>query len=320
MTAINITAFGDPSVLQAVQMPIPTIEAGEVLIKTHAAGVNRPDLLQRKGLYPPPKGASEILGLEVAGEIIETKSPDFQIGDRVCALLSGGGYAEYAAAPAGQCLIVPDGVSMQQACALPETVFTVWNNLFMRGNLQKGESVLIHGGASGIGTTAIQMARQWGCKIYVTAGTDEKCQACLDLGADVAINYKTHTFVDEIADNSINVVLDMVGGDYVPQNLTLLKTDGRHISIAFLRGTDTTINLKTIMHKRILMTGSTLRPRSLTEKTALRDGILETVWPWVKSGTLKPLIFKSFPLVQASAAHEALEKGDHIGKIVLSVL
>jgi NADPH2:quinone reductase len=209
---------------------------------------------------------------------------------------------------------------MQEASALPETVFTVWNNLFMRGNLQKGESVLIHGGASGIGTTAIQMARHWGCKIYVTAGTDAKCQACLDLGADVAINYKTHAFVDEIADNSIDVVLDMVGGDYVSQNLTLLKTDGRHVSIAFLRGADTTINIKTIIHKRIIMTGSTLRPRSLEEKTALRDGILEAVWPWVNEGKLKPLIFKSFPLSQAGAAHEALEKGDHVGKIVLNVL
>lgn len=319
MQAIEITEFGGPDVLRLTERPEPEPAENEVLIKVHAAGVNRPDIVQRLGKYPPPPGVTDIPGLEVAGEIVQSKSAEWHEGDKVCALLAGGGYAEYAAVPAGQCLPVPDNLSMEEAAALPETVFTVWNNLFKRGSLKSGDTALVHGGASGIGTTAIQMGKALGAKVTVTAGSDKKCQACLDLGADQAINYKTQNFVEEIGKDSIDVVLDMVGGDYVPRNLEVLKTDGRHVSIAFLNGPKAEVHIPTIMQKRIIMTGSTLRPRPIGEKQELRDEILEHIWPHVESGRIKPTIYKTFPLEAAADAHRMLESGKHVGKIILSL-
>lgn len=319
MKAIEIPDFGAAGVLTATERPVPEPEKGEVLIRVHAAGINRPDILQRQGHYPPPEGASDIPGLEVAGIIVQSRSPLWKKGDRVCALLSGGGYAEYAAAPAGQCLPIPENLSMTEAAALPETIFTVWNNVFERGRLQKGEILLVHGGTSGIGTTAIQMARAHGAKVIVTAGSDEKCAACLELGADVAINYKTQDFAAELAGTPVDVVLDMVGGDYVPKNLSLLREGGRHVSIAFLRGPKAEIDIRTVMQKRLTLTGSTLRPRPVEEKAALCNTIKKQVWPLVETGEIRPVIFRTFPLAEAVKAHEAMEKGDHIGKIVLQI-
>ncbi|MBU0800935.1 MAG: NAD(P)H-quinone oxidoreductase [Alphaproteobacteria bacterium] len=296
--------------------PTPVPAEGEVLIHVAAAGLNRPDILQRRGLYPPPPGITDIPGLEVAGTVVQSRSPDWAAGDKVCALLSGGGYAEYAIVPAGQCLPAPANLSLAEAAALPETVFTVWNNVFVRGQLKRGETILIHGGTSGIGTTAIQMAKAFGARVIITAGSDEKCNACRELGADIAINYKTHDFGTAITEG-VDVVLDMVGGDYVPRNLALLNTDGRHVSIAFVNGAKTEIDLNHVMRKRLIVTGSTLRPRTVAEKTELAAGIKTHIWPLVQSGAIRPLLFKTFPLAQAAQAHEALEKGDHIGKIVL---
>lgn len=311
MQAIEITPTASmDGRLELTQRPVPEPKKDEVLIRVRAAGVNRPDLLQRIGKYPPPPGITDIPGLEVAGEIIGTE-------EKVCALIAGGGYAEYVTAPRDQCLPIPAGLSMIEAAALPETVFTVWNNVFIRGALKPGETILIHGGSSGIGTTAIQMARAHGATVIVTAGSDEKCAACLALGADRAINYKTHDFVAEAG--PVDVVLDMVGGDYVPRNLQCLSLDGRHISIASMNGAKAEIDIRTIMQKRIIMTGSTLRPRPVAEKAELARGILETVWPWVADGKLKPLIHATFPLAQAQAAHELLESGTIAGKIVLTM-
>lgn len=318
MKVVEIAEFGGPEVLKMAERPQPEPADGEVLIHVHAAGVNRPDLLQRIGKYPPPPGASDLPGLEVAGVVAKTRSGQWQEGDKVCALLAGGGYAEYAVAPAGQCLPVPDNLDMAEAAALPEAIFTVWNNVFKRGALKAGETLLVHGGASGIGTTAIQMAKAAGAGIIVTAGSDEKCSACLKLGADQAINYKTQGFVSVIGKDKIDVVLDMVGDDYVPRNLEVLKTDGRHISIAFQHGATAQVNIPLIMQKRLILTGSTLRPRPAEEKTVLRDEILKHVWPHVEAGRIKPVIYKVFPLAQAAEAHRALETGDHIGKIVLA--
>lgn len=306
MQAIEIVP---PGLLAPTQRPVPVAKSGEVLIRVAAAGVNRPDLLQRIGKYPPPPGITDIPGLEVAGEIVGT-------GERVCALLAGGGYAEYVVAPAGQCLPVPRNLSMVEAAALPETVFTVWNNVFLRGQLKPGETLLVHGGSSGIGTTAIQMAKALGAKVFVTAGSDEKCAACLNLGADKAINYKTHDFVKEAS--GVDVILDMVGGDYVPRNLECLNPDGRHVSIASMNGAKAEIDIRTIMQKRLILTGSTLRPRPVAEKEDLARGILETVWPWIEAGKLKPLIHATFPLDQAQKAHDMLESGQIAGKIVLT--
>lgn len=300
----------------------PEIKDGDVLIKVHAAGLNRPDLMQRLGKYPPPAGVTDIPGLEVAGTIIESRNPDWQEGDEVCALLTGGGYAEYAAVHGGQCLPVPDGFSMIEAAALPETFFTVWNNLFMRGALKAGEIALIHGGSSGIGTTAIQMAKAWGARVIITAGTDEKCDACLKLGADHAINYKTQDFEEEVKalyPEGIDVVLDMVGGTYVPKNMAVLGTDGRHVNIAHLGGNKAEIKLREIMMKRLVLTGSTLRPRSIEEKTALRDGLRVKIWPFLRDGKIRPQIYQTFPLEKAMDAHNLLEDGNHIGKIVLEI-
>ncbi len=319
MKAVEISEFGGPDKLKITERIVPKLADGEVLIKVRAAGVNRPDLLQRLGKYPPPPGVSDIPGLEVAGEITESRSAAWKNGARVCALLAGGGYAEYAAVAAGQCLPVPDGLDLVHAAALPEAVFTVWNNLFKRGGLKSGETALIHGGASGIGATAIQMAKAAGAHVIVTAGTDDKCAACLALGADRAINYKTQDFVAEAGKDSADVVLDMVGGDYVPRNLEVLKTDGRHVSIAFQGGAKTEIDIQKIMQKRIVLTGSTLRPRPGAEKQELRDEILAHVWLDVIAGKIKPVIYKSFALEQAADAHRALESGEHVGKIVLVV-
>lgn len=311
MKAARILEPGGPEVIEIKEISTPVPGADEVLIRVHAAGVNRPDLLQRAGKYPPPPGITNTPGLEVAGEIVGT-------GEKVCALVAGGGYAEYAVVPKGQCLPIPAGLSMIEAAALPETVFTVWNNVFVRGQLKAGETLLIHGGASGIGTTAIQMAKAHGAKVIVTAGSGDKCAACIKLGADQAVNYKTQDFGEILSD--IDVVLDMVGGDYVPKNLKVLRDSGRHVSIASMNGSKTEIDIRTIMQKRLILTGSTLRNRSVAEKTELARGIRETVWPWIEAGKIKPAIYKTFSLAEVAKAHEALEKGDHVGKIVLTII
>ncbi len=321
MKAIEIRSFGGPENLVLCEREKPAPKAGEVLIKIAAAGVNRPDIVQRLGKYPPPQGVTDIPGLEVAGEIAESNAPEWAVGDKVCALVAGGGYAEYVAVDGGQCLPVPANISLNEAAALPETVFTVWNNLFVRGALKKGEIALIHGGASGIGTTAIQMAKAYGATVIVTAGTDDKCASCLSLGADMAINYKQQDYEAEIKTaypDGIDVVLDMVGGDYIAKDMNIMRTDARHVSIAFLGGFKAEIDIRQIMQKRLVITGSTLRPRSLAEKIELRNGIGAHIWPHVKSGAIKPQIFKTFALQDAAKAHEALETGDHFGKIILT--
>lgn len=310
MKAIKIRAFGGPEALEIQDISIPDPGPDEVLVKVHAAGVNRPDLLQRMGKYPPPPGITDTPGLEIAGEIVGT-------GEKICALIAGGGYAEYALVPKGQYLPIPQGLSMIEAAALPETVFTVWNNVFVRGALKPGEAILIHGGASGIGTTAIQMAKAHGARVIVTAGSDEKCAACIKLGADQAINYKTQDFSEILSD--IDVVLDMVGGDYVAKNLKVLRDGGRHVSIATMNGSKAEIDIRTIMQKRLVLTGSTLRNRPIAEKAELARGIHEAVWPWIETGKVKPAIFKTFPLEETAQAHAALEAGDHVGKIVLTL-
>ncbi len=320
MKAIKITEFGAADVLQVVEYETPTPADGEVLIKVHAAGLNRPDILQRQGRYPPPPGITDIPGLEVAGEVVESNSDEWKIGDKVCALLAGGGYAEYAVAPAAQCLPLPENMTMSEAAALPEAIFTVWNNLFYRGKLQEGETALIHGGTSGIGTTAIQMAKAMGAKVFTTAGTTRKCVACTEIGADKVANYKKSNFVAEFGEESVDVVLDMVGGYHLPKNLKCLKVDGRHVSIAHLGSAFCEINIREIMVKRLTLTGSTLRPRAISEKKELRDQILKTIWPLVNEGKIKPHIFGAYPMERVADAHKALEKGDHIGKIVLKLV
>lgn len=289
--------------------PVPVPGPDEVLVRVHAAGVNRPDLLQAQGHYPPPPGVTDIPGLDIAGEIVET-------GEKICALLPGGGYADYAVAHRALCLPVPPNFSMIEAAALPEAVFTVWNNVFVRGRLQAGETILIHGGASGIGTTAIQMAKAAGATIITTAGSDEKCAACIALGADRAINYRTDDFTTL---RDIDLVLDMVGGDYVARNLQILREGGRHVSIAHIGGRTATIDIRAIMQKRLTLTGSTLRPRPVAEKIALADGIRATVWPWIADKKLKPLIHATLPLNQAQDALDMLNSGTVVGKIVLHI-
>lgn len=311
MKAIKIRTFGGPEVLEIQEISIPNPDPDEVLVKVHAAGVNRPDLLQRMWKYPPPPGITDTPGLEIAGEIVGT-------GEKICALIAGGGYAEYALVPKGQYLPIPQGLSMVEAAALPETVFTVWNNVFVRGALKPGEAILIHGGASGIGTTAIQMAKAHGARVIVTAGSDEKCAACIKLGADQAVNYKTQDFSEILSD--IDVVLDMVGGDYVAKNLKVLRDGGRHVSIATMNGSKAEIDIRMVMQKRLVLTGSTLRNRPVAEKAELARGIHETVWPWIEAGKVKPAIFKTFPLEETAQAHAALEAGYHVGKIVLIAL
>ena len=311
--------------MQSRAHPVPEVAAGEVLIRVAAAGVNRPDLLQRQGKYAPPPGAPDTPGLEVAGTIaaIGTSVAGWTIGDQVCALVSGGGYAEYCAAPAVQCLPVPRGFSMVEAAAVPETFFTVWTNVFDRGRLQAGETILIHGGASGIGTTAVMLARAFGATVFATAGTAQKCAACERLGATRAINYRTEDFVEVVraatGGAGVHVVLDMVGGDYVSRNLEVLAVEGRLVQIAFLRGQRVEVNLAPLMQKRLTFTGSTLRPRTSEQKGAIARSLQQHVWPRLERGELRPVIHATFPLERASDAHAMLEAGEHVGKIVLVV-
>jgi putative PIG3 family NAD(P)H quinone oxidoreductase len=325
MIAIDPAEAGGPEVLQPVERPVPRPGPGEYLIKVAAAGVNRPDIMQRVGMYPPPAGAPSIPGLELAGRVMAAgKGADAGlIGQRVCALVAGGGYAQYCAAPAGQCLPVPEPLTLIEAAALPEALFTVWSNLFQRGNARRGDKVLVHGGTSGIGTTAILLARLRGLEAIVTAGSDEKCRRALEIGAAAAINYRDKDFVEEvkrITDGAgVQVVLDMIGGDYLPRNLACLAEEGRHVSIAAQRGAKAEVPIWTVMAKRLTLTGSILRARPVGFKSALAAELKREVWPSVEAGRLKPIIDSVFPLSQAAEAHRRMESGDHIGKIVLEV-
>jgi NADPH2:quinone reductase len=311
----------DEGELSLVERPVPRPGADEVLVKVAAAGVNRPDVLQSRGFYPPPPGAPDILGLEIAGEVVA--GPDELIGRNVCALVAGGGYAQYCAAPVGTCLFVPDAISLIEAAAMPETLFTVWVNLFERGFAADGDWALVHGGTSGIGTMAIALGRLFGVRVIVTCGTEAKCARALELGAAAAINYRDQDFVEEVhritKRAGVDVIVDMVGGDYVPRNLSCLAEDGRHVSIAVQRGATAEIPIFDIMRRRLTLTGSTLRPRSIEFKTMVADEIAKSVWPYVEGGRLKPVIDSSFPLEQAAAAHARMEAGEHVGKIVLEV-
>jgi putative PIG3 family NAD(P)H quinone oxidoreductase len=326
ITAIEITTPGGPEVLKPVTRPMLTPAVGEVLIAVAAAGVNRPDALQRKGHYPPPPGASDIPGLEIAGTVaaIGLGVHHLKVGDEVCALVAGGGYANYCVAPELQCLPVPKGFSMVEAAALPETFFTVWHNVFERGKLRAGESFLVHGGSSGIGTVAIQLAKAFGASaIFTTAGSRDKCHACEKLGATRAIDYKHEDFAQVVkeatANRGVDVILDMVGGEYIHKNLSILAVEGRHVTIATQRGVTAEVNFVQIMGKRLTLTGSGLRPRSVEEKGAMAAALLQKVWPLLDAGKVKPVIFRTFPLADAAGAHQLLETSSHIGKIVLSV-
>jgi putative PIG3 family NAD(P)H quinone oxidoreductase len=325
MLAIDPEAPGGPEVLVPVERPVPRPGAGEVLVKVAAAGVNRPEVMQRKGQYPPPPGAPSILGMEIAGKIVAVGEdvPRELLGQPVCALIAGGAYAEYAVAPYSQCLPVPPVLTMIEAAAIPETLFTVWSNVFERAYAMEGEWLLVHGGTSGIGTMAIHLANLFGLTVIVTAGSDAKCEAAKRIGADHAINYKTQDFVARVmeitAGKGVDIVLDMVGGDYVPRNLQCLGEEGRHVSIAVQGGMQATIPIFEIMRKRLVLTGSTLRPRSLEFKTLLADELHRTVWPFVAEGKLKPVIDAVFPLAHAAEAHRRMESGEHIGKIVLTL-
>lgn len=322
MRAIEISKPGGPEVLTPTTRPVPQAGAGQVVIKLAYAGVNRPDALQRAGAYDPPPGASDLPGLEGAGEIIAVGDgvDQWAVGDQVCALLPGGGYAEYVATSAAHCLPVPKGLTLKQAACLPETFFTVWTNVFMRGGLQAGERFLVHGGSSGIGTTAIQLAKAFGARVFITAGSDEKCQACLDLGAEVAINYRDSDFVDVLkAEGGANLILDMVGGDYLPRNVRALADDGRLVQIAFLQGPKVELNFAEVMMRRLTITGSTLRPQSDAAKGAIADALREQVWPMLDAGNIAPVMDSEFTLDDAAAAHTRMESSGHIGKIVLKV-
>lgn len=326
MTAIEISEFGPPEGLKPATRPVPELAADEVLIEVAAAGVNRPDVMQRQGGYPPPPGASDIPGLEVAGTIVALGSSvsGHSIGDKVCALVAGGGYAQYCAAPAALCLPVPHGFSMAEAAALPETFFTVWTNVFQQGGLKAGESILIHGGSSGIGTTAIQLAKAFGARAFATAGTDDKCRRCEDLGAELAINYRDSDFVEAVLEatdgNGVDAVLDMVGGDYVMRNLKALAVEGRLLQIAVQRGPKVPdFNILTVMMKRLSVTGSTLRPRTVAQKAVIAEDLRAKVWPLLDAGTVRPVMDQSFPLQDAAAAHALMEASTHIGKITLEV-
>jgi len=324
MIAIEITRPGDPDVLVPVERPRPSPAAGEVLIKVAAAGVNRPDVFQRRGSYPPPPGASDIPGLEVSGTVEEIGAGvhQFAVGDAVCALVAGGGYAEYCTAPAPQCLPSPRGLDPVAAAAIPETFFTVWTNVFDRGRLQRGETLLVHGGSSGIGTTAIQLARARGARVLATAGSPEKCAACERLGAERAIDYRRQDFVAIVRDvtggRGADVVLDIVGAEYFARNLDALAVEGRLVEIATLHGAKTELNLQTIMQRRLTITGSTLRARSIADKGAIARAVHQHVWPLFESGVVKPVIHATFPLRAAADAHRLLESSAHIGKLVLT--
>ena len=323
MRAVEITKPGGPEVLKPADRPKPVPKENEILVKVAAAGVNRPDVLQRMGNYPVPPGASDIPGLEVAGEVIEGSKKHFKPGEKVCALVSGGGYAEYCVVPEAQALPIPKGLTPVQAASLPETFFTVWSNVYDRGKLAPGETLLVQGGSSGIGVTAIQMAAALGNRVFATAGSDEKCAACLRLGAQRAINYRTQDFEKEIllatGGKGVNVILDMVGGDYVPRELKCLAEDGRLVFIAYLRGPKTEMNIDTVMRRRLTITGSTLRPRPVEFKGAIAKSLREKIWPLIESGRIKPEIYKTFPLEQAAEAHRLMESSQHIGKIVLTL-
>ncbi|MGR3466679.1 MAG: NAD(P)H-quinone oxidoreductase [Shimia sp.] len=322
MRAVEITAPGGPEVLQATERPIPEPRHGEVVIRVAHAGVNRPDALQRAGLYDPPKGASDLPGLEAAGYIaaVGPGVERWREGDAVCALLPGGGYAEYAATPAAHCLPVPEGMGLRGAACLPETYFTVWSNVFTRGGLRAGERFLVHGGSSGIGTTAIQLARLRGARVFATAGSDEKCQACVDLGAERAINYRQEDFVEVLrAEGGADVILCMVGGGYIQRNLKALADDGRLVQIAFLQGPKAEVNFVQLMTRRLTMTGSTLRPQSDLAKAAIAEALEREVWPMLAAGRLGPVMDQAFALEEAAQAHARMESSAHIGKLVLDV-
>ncbi len=325
MMVMEIREPGGPDVLRPTGRPVPRPAAGEVLIEVSAAGVNRPDLMQRQGKYPPPPGASDIPGLEVAGTIAECGegAGAWRAGDRVCALVSGGGYAEYCLAPAPQCLPIPGPLDFVAAAAMPETFFTVWTNVFEQGRLAAGESLLVHGGSSGIGTTAIQLGRAFGARVFATAGNAAKCAACERLGAARAINYRTEDFVaavrEETGAGGVDVILDMVGGDYVPRNLDALAVDGRLVVIGFQKGPKAEINFVPVLQRRLTVTGSVLRPRTVAQKGAIADALLRQVWPLVESGAVRPVVHATFPLREAAAAHRMMESSEHIGKLVLTV-
>lgn len=325
MRAIEITQPGKPEVLQACERPVPALKSGEVLIRVIAAGVNRPDVFQRQGSYAPPPGASDLPGLEVAGEIVDGELGDsgFRKGDLVCALVQGGGYAEYCAAPLEQCLPLPQGLSPLEAASLPETFFTVWSNVFQRAALADGESLLVQGGSSGIGVTAIQIAAALGHRVFATAGSADKCRACEDLGAERAIDYKTEDFVAVVkeltGDKGVDVVLDMVGGDYLPREINCLADDGRIVVIALLGGAKAQVDLGQVLRRRLTITGSTLRPRPVAFKARIARELRERVWPLIAAGKIKPVVYKVFPLDEAAAAHALMESSEHVGKIVLKV-
>ncbi|XGC81141.1 NAD(P)H-quinone oxidoreductase [Bdellovibrio bacteriovorus] len=325
MLAVEVSTPGGPEVLKLVERPRPEPGLKEVVIEVHAAGVNRPDCAQRQGTYPPPPGASDILGLEVSGKVValgkEVKR--WKVGDFVCALVNGGGYAEYVAVPEGQCLPIPDDLDLVHAAALPETFFTVWTNVFESAGLKNGESILIHGGSGGIGTTAIQLAHAFGAKVFTTVGKEESVAQCKELGANVVIEYKKEDFVtvikDQTAGKGVDVILDMVGGEYFRRNLTCLGLKGRLVQIATIQGAAVELDLRVMMAKRLTLMGSTLRPRSSEEKTRIADSLLQRVWPLLNDGRLQPVIYKTFPLNQVKEAHELMESSAHTGKIVLLV-
>lgn len=322
MRAVEITSPGGPDVLKLTERPIPEPGNRQVILKVAYAGVNRPDALQRAGAYDPPPGASDLPGLEASGEVVAIGSgvEGIAIGDQVCALLPGGGYAEYVATPAAHCLPVPDGMGMKEAACLPETFFTVWSNVFSRGGLKAGERFLVHGGSSGIGTTAIQLASAFGARVFATAGSDEKCAACVSLGAEKAINYREEDFVASMrAEGGANLILDMVGGDYIPRNVKALAEDGRLVQIAFLQGPVAELNFALMMVKRLTLTGSTLRPQSDLAKARIAQDLREAVWPLLAAGRVAPVMDSTFDLADAAGAHARMESSDHIGKIVLSV-
>jgi NADPH2:quinone reductase len=326
MRAIEITQPGKPEVLKMGERPMPELKSGEVLIRVHAAGINRPDVLQRLGYYPVPPGASDLPGLEVAGEIVDgdLEGTGFAKGDRVCALVQGGGYAEYCAAPAAQCLPVPQGLSMVEAASLPETFFTVWSNVFDRAQLAEGETLLVQGGTSGIGVTAIQLATALGHRVFATAGSEDKCRACEALGAERGINYRDEDFVAVVKEltggKGVDVVLDMVAGEYVTREINCLADDGRIVIIALLGGSKANVDAGQVLRRRLTVTGSTLRPRPVAFKGAIARNLRERVWPLIEAGRIKPVIYKTFPLEEAAAAHALMESSTHVGKIVLQVV
>ena len=327
MKAIEISAPGGPEVLRLVERDAPVAGAGEALIRVAASGINRPDVLQRKGAYPAPAGASDLPGLEIAGRIeagdaAALAAAGLAIGDRVCALVAGGGYAEQCVAPIGQCLPVPEGLSDVEAASLPETFFTVWSNVFDRARLQPGETLLVQGGTSGIGVTAIQLAKAHGATVIATAGSDDKCAACIALGADHAINYRSHDFVDEVrritAKRGVDVVLDMVAGDYVAREVSCLAEDGRLVIIAVQGGVAASFDAGLVLRRRLVITGSTLRPRPVAFKAAIAASLRRTVWPWIAAGRVKPVVYREFDAADAADAHRLMESNQHIGKIVLT--